>query len=54
MARNFYSVASGISGALAVVLGAMGAHTMLKKPEVYRDVWKVCSHGRSQDPLSHL
>lgn len=52
MSRNFYSVASGISGALAVGLGAVGAHSMLRKPETYRDVWKVPYGALAQTELT--
>jgi uncharacterized membrane protein YgdD (TMEM256/DUF423 family) len=41
--RNFFTIASGLSGALGVGAGALGAHAMLKKPETYRDVWKTAN-----------
>lgn len=34
---------AGLSGAAAVALGAVGAHTTAKKPEAFREVWKTAS-----------
>ncbi len=39
--NNIFGVATGISGALAVALGAYGAHGLSKSTDAMRDTWKV-------------
>jgi hypothetical protein len=43
--RELFIAAAGISGALAVGLGAMGAHAFVGKPDDMKEVWKVISHA---------
>ena len=43
--REFFIAAAGLSGALAVGLGAMGAHAFVGKPDDMKEVWKVCSYA---------
>eukprot|EP01041_Mallomonas_annulata_P005938 gene5938-11981_t len=38
--NNLFVKIAGISGALAVAAGAIGAHAMIHKPEAFRDTWK--------------
>ena len=40
---SFFLKATGISGALAVTLGAVGAHALTKTPEAMKETWKVGS-----------
>jgi hypothetical protein len=40
MANHWYKI-TGVSGALAVALGAAGAHMLLKKEDHMKDIWKV-------------
>ena len=41
--RNTWQLLTGLSGASAVALGAIGAHALLKKPEAMRETWKTAS-----------
>ena len=43
MNNNIWVKVAGISGASAVLLGAYGAHALLKKDEHMRDTWKTAS-----------
>jgi uncharacterized membrane protein YgdD (TMEM256/DUF423 family) len=38
---NGWQRITGISGASAVALGAIGAHALLKKEDSMREIWKV-------------
>mmetsp|Transcript_14828 Transcript_14828/g.22319 ORF Transcript_14828/g.22319 Transcript_14828/m.22319 type:complete len:116 (+) Transcript_14828:53-400(+) len=40
---KFFSVAAGLSGAVAIGLGAYGAHGIKHMNESYRDTWKIAS-----------
>jgi hypothetical protein len=39
--NNVWFKLTGVSGALAVSLGAIGAHMILKKDESMKETWKV-------------
>jgi uncharacterized membrane protein YgdD (TMEM256/DUF423 family) len=40
---TFFLKATGLSGALAVALGAVGAHALTKMPDAMKETWKVGS-----------
>lgn len=41
MSTNNWTRLAGALGGSAVLLGAMGAHAMIKKPETYRTIWNT-------------
>ncbi|CAM9736319.1 unnamed protein product [Ectocarpus fasciculatus] len=42
--RNFLAAATGISGALAVTTGALGAHMFSSNAAEFKEIWKTGCH----------
>ena len=43
MTTNIWVRVAGVSGALAVTLGAIGAHALVKKDDSMKEIWKTAS-----------
>ncbi len=41
---NLWVKVAGVSGASAVLLGAVGAHALLKHDDNMKDIWKTAAH----------
>jgi uncharacterized membrane protein YgdD (TMEM256/DUF423 family) len=44
MATNIWVRVAGLSGASAVLLGAIGAHALVKSDDSMKEIWKTAAH----------